>query len=83
MYITIKLYGNLRRFLPNKRETAEMELRAGTTIADLLEQLHVPDGEVWMSAVNDDVVPASTVLEDRDLLEVFEPVGGGTIGAAG
>lgn len=77
MQITLKLYGNLKKYLRAKKETALLEVEPETTIAALLEQLQVPDSEVWMSAVNDRVVPPSTVLHDRDLLEVFEPVGGG------
>ncbi|MBI4788324.1 MAG: MoaD/ThiS family protein [Chloroflexi bacterium] len=77
MRVTVKLYGNLKKYLPAKKELAQMEIREGTTIAALLAQLNVPDGEVWMSAINDAVVDAATVLHDGDLLEVFEPVGGG------
>ena len=77
MHITAKLYGNLRRYLPTKKETAELDVESGTTIAALLERLEVPDSEVWMCAVNDTVLPPTTVLNEGDLLEVFEPVGGG------
>jgi thiamine biosynthesis protein ThiS len=77
MRVTVKLYGNLKRYLPEKKETAEMEIESGTTIRALLAQLGVPDSDVWMSAVNDQVVDDSTALRDGDVLEVFEPVGGG------
>ncbi len=77
MHIRAKFYGNLRRYLPAKKENAELDIEAGTTIAAFLERLQVPDSEVWMSAVNDTVLPPTTVLNEGDLLEVFEPVGGG------
>lgn len=79
MRVTVKLYGNLRKHLPEKRENAQMEIAEGTTIAGLLARLSIPDSEVWMSAINDNVVDAATLLHDGDLLEVFEPVGGGSI----
>lgn len=77
MHVTVKLYGNLKRYLPGKKDTAEMEIDEGTTITKLLARLGVPEGDVWMSAVNDTVVDETTVLHQGDLLEVFEPVGGG------
>jgi thiamine biosynthesis protein ThiS len=77
MRITVKLYGNLRKYSPARTETAEMEIESGTTIRALLARLTVPDPHVWMCAVNDQVVDDTTALRDGDVLEVFEPVGGG------
>lgn len=77
MLITVKLYGNLKRHMPDKTEIATIEMPPGTTIAVLLARLGVPDSDVWMSALNDLIVPDSTELHDGDVLEVFEPVGGG------
>ncbi len=77
MRVTVKLYGNLKRHMPDKKEIAPVEMPPGTTIAALLARLGVPDSDVWMSAVNDSVVATSTELRDGDVLEVFEPVGGG------
>lgn len=78
MQITLKLHGNLKRYAPQKTERAQLEIAAGMTVAALLARFGVPDSDVWMSAVNDAVVGDSTILHDGDVLEVFEPVGGGT-----
>ncbi len=77
MHITIKFYGNLKQYLPHRQEVAPLEVEPGTTILDLLTRLGVPDEQVWMSAINDVVVPSSAALGEGDVLEVFEPVGGG------
>ncbi len=77
MQVTVKLYGNLKRHMPDRKESAPVELPPGTTIAALLARFGVADSDVWMSALNDRVVPESTELHDGDVLEVFEPVGGG------
>ena len=77
MQSTVKLYGNLKRYAPQKKENVVVEIAEGTTIAALLARLGVPEEGVWMSAVNDTVVDSATVLRDGDLLEVFKPVGGG------
>jgi sulfur carrier protein ThiS len=77
MHVTVKLYGNLKKYLPEKREVAQIDLPPATTIAALLAQLGVPDSQVWMSAVDDTVVDTDTILHEGAVLEVFEPVGGG------
>lgn len=77
MRITLKLYGNLGNFSPQKQDSASIEIAEGATIASILAQLGVPDNRVWMSVVNDNVVESATGLRDGDVLEVFEPVGGG------
>ncbi len=82
MFITVKLYGNLKRYAPGKTESAQVEVGDGTTIRGLLERLGVPDKRVWMSAINDKVIDDSSELHDGDVLEVFEPVGGGAKGTS-
>ncbi len=77
MQIILKLYGNLKKYSPDRKERATFELNGDATVADLLSQLHVPNENVWMTVVNDRLVPESTLLHDGDVLEVFEPVGGG------
>ncbi len=79
MRITCKLYGNLKSFSPAKVETSEMEVEPGVTVAALLARLGVPDNRVWMSVVNDNATDGGATLHDGDVLEVFEPVGGGTL----
>ncbi len=77
MRVTLKLYGNLRRYAEAKRETSEVNVAEGTTVRALLELRGVPEGGWWMAAVNDQVVEAETTLHEGDLVEVFDPVGGG------
>ncbi len=77
MQITLTLYGNLKKYLPQKNEQAQVEIESGTTIRALLTRLAVPDSTVWMTAVNDQVVEDTAALREGDVLEVFEPVGGG------
>ena len=77
MQITLKLNGNLKNYSPGKKEEAQLEIESALPIRALLARLGVPDSSVWMTAVNDQVVDDSTALHEGDLLEVFEPVGGG------
>jgi sulfur carrier protein ThiS len=78
MNITVKLYGNLKKYSPHREERASLELENGLSIRTLLSRLGVPDADVWMCAVNDTVVDDLAQLQEGDMLEVFEPVGGGS-----
>ncbi len=78
MHITLRLYGNLRRYADGRRETSELTVASGMTIKQLLESFGVGENDWWMAAVNDQVVDSSKVLRENDLVEVFEPVGGGS-----
>lgn len=78
MNIVLKLYGNLKKFAPAKKENAPVEIAQDTTIAELLARLGVPDSQIAMCAVNDDVVDLATILREGDVLEIFEPVSGGS-----
>ncbi len=77
MRITLRLYGNLRRYSASRGENSELDLATGMTINQLLAAFGIGENDWWMAAVNDRVVEADTVLQENDLLEVFEPVGGG------
>ena len=75
--VGLKLYGNLRRYADGRREHTEHEIPQGATVHDLLTLLDIPEQAWWMIAVNDGVTTAQHVLKENDLVEVFEPVGGG------
>ncbi len=77
MRFTVRLFGDLRRYLPKGQELLEMDLPEGATPAKVLEQIGIHPGEVWLVRANRQVVSEDTALHDGDDLEIFEPVGGG------
>ncbi len=77
MRITLRLYGNLKKYASDKRDRTVVEAPDGQTIRQVLESLGVPESGWWMVAVNDTVVQQDVTLRDGDLLEIFEPVAGG------
>ncbi len=77
MRITVKLYGNLRRYAEGRRETSNLTVQDGITVEQLLSSLGIPENGWWMAAVNDVVVQPKDVLNENDVVEVFDPVGGG------
>lgn len=77
MRLTVRLFGDLRKYLPRGQELIQMELPEGATPMALLQQIGIHPGEVWLVRANRQVVPDDQPLQDGDDIEVFEPVGGG------
>ncbi|MHB0869554.1 MAG: MoaD/ThiS family protein [Chloroflexota bacterium] len=77
MRLTVRLFGDLRRYLPRGQESLQLELPEGSTTANLLQQVGIHPGEVWIVRANKQVISEGQPLRDGDDVEVFEPVGGG------
>ena len=81
MRVRVKLHGETKRYVKGLvGDSLETEVADGTTVSGLLRQLAVAEEDVWMSAVNKDVVKPDHVLADGDSVEVFAPVQGGSLG---
>lgn len=77
MRLTIRLFGDLRRYLPKGQDPLLLEMPEGSTVLAMLNQVGIHPGEVWVVRANKQVVPEEQPLQDGDDVEVFEPVGGG------
>jgi len=77
MRVTVRLFGDLRRYLPKGQELLELELPDGATPGALLRQVGIHPGEVWLLRANKQIIQEDHPLQDGDELEIFEPVGGG------
>lgn len=78
--VAVRLFGDLRRYLPQGKELIELELPEGSTPSDILSTIGIHPGEVWVVRANKEVVAEDQPLRDGDEIEVFEPVGGGLAG---
>jgi len=74
MQITVKLFANFRkeRFI-----TADRELPAGTCIADIINILQIPAGEIGTIMLNNRHAEPGQKLQEGDRLALFPLVGGG------
>ena len=75
MKIKVQLYGVFRSCAPDpsfSREVAE-----GTTVEGLMDSLQLPDKVYRMALVNDIRVQEDVVLKEYDVVQIFQPVGGG------
>jgi sulfur carrier protein ThiS len=76
MQVTVRAWGNLRRFLPEGEGSAAVQLPDGATIDDLARQLDMQH-DLWAAAVNGAVVPFSMRLKAGDQVFLFDHLHGG------
>lgn len=77
MKLTVRLFGDLRRYLPEGQEQLKLEMPEGTTVLSMLQQVGIRPEEIWLVRANKKVISEEQLLSDGDVVEVFEPVGGG------
>ncbi|MGD2124711.1 MAG: MoaD/ThiS family protein [Desulfobacteraceae bacterium] len=81
MKIELRLYASLARYMPvhgDRRGAHQtIEIKEGTTIGSLLENLKVPTSEVKLIFVNGVHAALGQVLKDGDRVGIFPPVAGG------
>ena len=79
MKVELNLYATLARYLPDavKQAGNRIEVESGTTVADLMRQLNVPEGQVKLVFINGTHAGPQSLLQDGCRVGVFPPVGGG------
>ena len=77
MVVTLKLFADLRKYLPNRGEPLEVEVAQGVVVADLLDRYHVSREHRLICFVNGRHAGTDQRLRDGDVLSVFPPVAGG------
>jgi thiamine biosynthesis protein ThiS len=81
--VTVKLFAILGKYLPPHaiHNTVQMDIAAGTSVAQLLRHLHLPLELTPVVLVNGDYITPSahegTPLAPGDEVAVFPPVSGG------
>ena len=78
MRVTIKVMGSLPSHLSEGQSIATLELRGGSTVADALRAVGVPDGVQWNASIAGQLVEADHPLKEGDALLVFTPIAGGS-----
>jgi molybdopterin converting factor small subunit len=77
MVITVKLFGNLRNYLPEKKMVCSAEAADGSTVGDVLDQFGVPHDKPRIILVNSYRSRLDHVLEDGDVVAAFQVLPGG------
>ena len=79
--VTVRPQGEVTARFGLGHDRIAVRTEAGRTIAELLEQLGVPPGEVWICARNGVLAKRDDRLEGGDVLEIISPVSGGAMRA--
>ena len=74
MTITIKLFATLKQY---GEEIQEMNVPEGTTVADVIKMLKIPEDIPLLRIVNSVHVKPDYRLKDGDTLALFPPIAGG------
>ena len=81
MKVEVRLFASLTRYLPggSQGKSAVLDVAEGTTLADLLRRLGIPQKLAHLTMLNgvqqlDKDVP----LHDGDVVAIFPPIAGGT-----
>ncbi len=83
MQISVKLVGTFAKYLPspNQGNTVDLDVDSGTTAAQLVSILGLPEHQPFIVSVNDGIVPRSdrdsTVLQSTDSIKIIPPLKGG------
>jgi sulfur-carrier protein len=79
MKIELNLYASLAEYLPDRTRTNPhvIDLPVGTTIGQLIAQLHIPLDIPRIIFLNGVHSPLEALLKDGDRLGMFPPLAGG------
>lgn len=75
--VRVRVYGTLRRFLPEKEKVVQVPHEDEVAISAVLKAVGIPEKEAIMVAVNGEKRDLCDSVKDGDLIEVVPPVGGG------
>ena len=76
MRILVKLSTTLRDHVPDYKPTLN-DVPEGTTVAEIVKRLNIPEKEIKIIMVNSRQSPLEAELHDNDRLALFPAVGGG------
>ena len=77
MEITVVFDLTLRRYCPSGSNRVTVDFPEGTKIREVLDHFEIITGEVGIILRNGQLANKETVLEDKDVLQLFQVFGGG------
>lgn len=72
--VEVRLFATFRQ---GRDKTQVMEVKEGSTIADILKTLNIDEKEVAIMLLNGKDGPSDRQLKDGDVISLFPPIGGG------
>ena len=77
MNVTVRLFATLRQISPSRGDEFVMDVPDGTTVADLIARLDIPQGVVRKAFVCGVARDESYILMPEDEIGMFPPIAGG------
>ena len=79
MKVEVHLFATLTGFLPDGAtgDGVALDVPEGSTVADIVRALEIPDNFDCVKVVNGHDVPSDQPLADQDVLSLFPPLVGG------
>ena len=79
MKVEVHLFATLSGFLPDGTtgDGVALDVPEGSTVADVVRALEIPDNFDCVKVVNGHDVPSDQPLADEDVLSLFPPLVGG------
>ena len=79
MKVEVHLFATLSGYLPDGTtgDGVALDVPEGSTVADVVRALEIPDNFDCVKVVNGHDVPSDQLLADKDVLSLFPPLVGG------
>jgi molybdopterin converting factor small subunit len=77
MRVTLEMHGALQRFNKAGQRRAELDVKDGVTVRELLMGLGMDMDEPWNAGLDGTLAAPSDKLSEGSLLIVFPPIAGG------
>jgi molybdopterin converting factor small subunit len=78
MEISLELFATLEKYYPDgKKGPQKIDLPLGSTVANLVKKLGMPDNIRLLMLVNGQQSDKTTALNDKDEIFIFVPAAGG------
>jgi len=80
IHIRVKLFATLRKYAPGQGAAGaafDLDLPDSSTLRDVTKLLRMPEEEVRICFVNGTIQEVGFVLQERDEVGIFPPIGGG------
>jgi sulfur carrier protein ThiS len=79
MLVEVRVFSGLERFLEKKRfgEPFSVEIQEGSSLRDLLEQIGIPEDQVFTTLIDGKHREPDYILNEGERVSLFPPVGGG------
>lgn len=64
-------------YLPGGRDEVSLSVARGSLVRDVLRHAGIPEEEIWLVSIDNQIVNPDREVKDGDEVTVFAPVGGG------